>query len=111
RRVFYIPDIPCNLFSALQLLCDGGTIDARNGGLFDKEDINIATIDTSKDGLLLGVLSQGPSIRTALAAFRSPRKQTGRLMHLRLGHRSAECVENTVKSTSGIILDESPSGE
>lgn len=110
RRVFYMPDILCNLFSALQLLCDGGTIDARNGGLFDKEDINIATIDTSKDGLLLRVLSQGPSIRTALAAFQSPRKQTRRVMHLRLGHRSAECVENTVKSTSGIILDESPSG-
>ena len=64
----YMPGLPCNLFSTLQLLLSGGRIDSRSGGIFDKSDVNIASISTTTDGLLLDVLGRGLSLRTALSA-------------------------------------------
>ena len=63
-----MPGLPCNLFSTLQLLLSGGRIDSRSGGIFDKSDVNIASISTTTDGLLLDVLGRGLSLRTALSA-------------------------------------------
>ena len=63
-----MPGLPCNLFSTLQLLLSGGRIDSRSGGIFDKPDVNIASISTTTDGLLLDVFGRGFSLRTALSA-------------------------------------------
>ena len=56
----FISGLPCNLFSTLQLLLSGGRIDSRSGGIFDKSDVNIASISTTTDGLSLDVLGRGP---------------------------------------------------
>jgi hypothetical protein len=77
-----MPGLPCNLFSALQLLLSGGRIDSRSGGIFDKSDVNIASISTTTYGLLLDVLGRGLSLRTALSAIKLPRTLPGPPMNL-----------------------------
>jgi hypothetical protein len=64
----YMPGLPCNLFSTLQLLLSGGRIGSRSGGIFDKSDVNIALISTTTDGLLLDVLGGGLSLRTPISS-------------------------------------------
>ena len=56
-------------------------IDSRSGGIFDKSDVNIASISTTTGGLLLDVLGRGPHFGRPYQ-LKLPWTLPGPLMHL-----------------------------
>ena len=73
RNVLYMPTFPCNLFSALQLMLNGGRICTKHMAIFDTKQTLISRISISQEGLKLRLTRSGHPPQFALLGYTRPR--------------------------------------
>ena len=107
RNILYMPIFPCNLFSALQLLLNGGRIYTKHMAIFNTKQTLISRISISQEGLKLRLakFGSGHPPQFALLGHTRPRALLIRLQHLRIGYRSIQDIRKTALAVRRMKLD------
>jgi len=103
KDVWYHPDSPINILSAIRMRRGGYTLDWRDGGIKDRDGKEVAAA-YEEDGIVL-IRIATESHTTLATKPSSTKKVSAEHLHRMMGHMGYSNLKTLIKNTTGLKID------